>query len=153
MYTYIHMHTHIFKNTYLYTHIYTYIGINERGNRMSPSVVQRLMSTIVHPILQVLYTSPLETVMADQLVKPVLSIVNTLRQISALSPIENQSLLSALIRSILRMGGGREAASSSPLYRGFLYSCITRVLHSSLSTSLEDQTGQESEEGKGTNIL
>jgi hypothetical protein len=67
---------------------------------MSPSAVQRLMSTIVHPILQVLYTSPLETVMADQLVKPVLSIVNTLRQISALSTIENQSLLSALIRYV-----------------------------------------------------
>jgi hypothetical protein len=47
------------------------------------------------------------------------------------------------------MGGGREAASSSPLYRGFLYSCITRVLHTSLSTSLESQRGQESEEGKG----
>lgn len=71
-----------------------------------------------------------------------------------LSIDETQTLLSALIRSLLRRAGGCGVPrSSSLLYRGFLYSCITRVLQSSLSSTALAIDGQgASDEGKGNEV-
>lgn len=52
-----------------------------------------------------------------------------------ISQAESSLLLTALIRALLRRAGGSGVPrSSSALYRGFLYSCLTRVLNYSLSS-------------------
>ena len=62
-------------------------------------------------------------------------------------------LLSALIRGLLRRAGGCGVPrSSSLLYRGFLYSCITRVLQSSLTSAVLAIDGGSSDEGKGNEM-
>ena len=102
--------------------------------------------------------------MADQLVRPLLSIVNALRAAhasltgpatglagpaSVLTADEHHALVAGLCRGVLRpatggavsSGAGVSALSEAPrvasstFYRGWLYACLTRVLYVSLSPS------------------
>ena len=125
----------------------------DRGVGGRAATLRRMITTVVIPTLQALASSQsLEMVMAEQLIRPVLSLVSQLRAVSALAnnrplltPDEHQQLLQSLLQCLLRKSAGfseNPRSVTSSFFRGFVSSCFTRVLHIALVASSPSQSSQ-----------
>jgi hypothetical protein len=123
----------------------------DRGVGGRAATLRRMIATVVIPTLQALASSQsLEMVMAEQLIRPILSLVSQLRAVSALAhnrplltPDEHQQLLQSLLQCLLRKSAGfseNPRSVTSSFFRGFVSSCVTRVLHIALVASSPSQS-------------
>jgi hypothetical protein len=130
-----------------------------RGEGRS-AALRRLINTVVIPTLRAIATSSrLEMVMAEQLVRPLLSIICQLRTPSSLGgPFthvltgdEHQELLHWLVQCLLHRGGAQREgprSATSSFFRGFIGACITRVLHLSLSIPTSTSSARPQRRGQ-----